>query len=129
MTATATQLTYMKRNLLAIAGFIFLAIGAIGVVVPLLPTTPFLIVAAACLSKGSVRVHDWLIHSSIWGPLLLDWERDGVISIRAKIMSTLLMVAFSSYPLTMMDFSVYLKGAAVLSIIVALAFIWTRASR
>lgn len=118
----------MKRYLLALAGFLFLAIGAIGVVVPLLPTTPFLILAAACLSKGSVRVHDWLIHRSFWGPLLSDWESHGIIAMRAKRLSTLLMIGFASYPLAVMDFSVYLKGAAVLSIVAVLVFIWTRPS-
>ncbi|MBC8368701.1 MAG: YbaN family protein, partial [Planctomycetes bacterium] len=118
----------VKGKLFALAGFTFLAIAAIGVVVPLLPTTPFLIVAAACLSKGSVRVHDWLINRSLWGPLLLDWERDGIIRMRSKVVATLLIITFASYPLLVMAFADYLKLAAVVSIAAILLFIWTRPS-
>ncbi|MDP6963492.1 MAG: YbaN family protein [Planctomycetota bacterium] len=110
------------------AGIISLVLAALGVLLPLLPTTPFILLAAACLSKGSQRVHDWLVHQSLWGPILTSWERDGVISVKTKITATLLIMLFSSYPLIAMDFSVYLKSAAVVSFVTILTFIWTRPS-
>jgi uncharacterized membrane protein YbaN (DUF454 family) len=119
----------MKRKLFALAGCLFVAIAVIGVFVPLLPTTPFLLLAAACLNKGSARMHNWLVNHSIWGPTLSNWESNGVIDIRTKIIATVLMLSMSSYPLAVMDFSIYIKAMAALSIVLILAFIWTRPSK
>ena len=118
----------MKRKLFALAGCLFVAIAVIGVFVPLLPTTPFLLLAAACLSKGSARMHDWLVNHALWGPTLSNWESNGTIEMRTKIISTALILSMSSYPMAVMGFNVYIKAMAALSIALILAFIWTRPS-
>lgn len=62
------------RILLILAGLTTMAIGLIGVVVPLLPTTPFLLLSAACLARGAPRCHGWLLRLPVAGPALADYE-------------------------------------------------------
>ena len=60
------------------------AIGAVGLVVPLLPTTPFLLVAAFAFARSSVRLDRWLREHQSFGPLIENWHRDGSIDRNAK---------------------------------------------
>jgi len=69
----------------------FLLLGGIGVVLPLLPTTPFVLLAAACFAKSSPRMHGWLLHSELFGPLLLDWERNRCVSRKVKWLALFMM--------------------------------------
>jgi uncharacterized membrane protein YbaN (DUF454 family) len=118
-----------KRTILIISGFLSLAIGVVGIFVPLLPTTPFVLLAAFCFSKSSERLHHWLVHHPRLGPIISDWEQNGVIRLRIKIIATLTMVLLVSYPLLFMAFPILLKIIVVLSIVGVLIFIWTRPSR
>lgn len=70
-------------------GFLSLAAGIIGIVLPLLPTTPFLLLAAYCFARGSQRLHDWLVHHPRLGPPIHDWQKHGAISRRAKQLAML----------------------------------------
>ena len=119
----------MKRPLLLVLGWSTLICGVIGVFVPLLPTTPFLILSAACFSKSSKVMHDWLITHSIFGPILSDWEQNGTIALNIKVIATILIIGLASYPLLVMTFSLILKTVAIISIISVLGFIWTRPSK
>ncbi|MEM7706410.1 MAG: YbaN family protein [Pseudomonadota bacterium] len=65
-------------------GFTFVGIAMVGVVLPVLPTTPFLILAAACFARSSERWHAWLLRNQTFGPLIVAWERDRCIPRRAK---------------------------------------------
>ncbi len=76
-----------------LAGGAALLLGIIGIPLPLLPTTPFLILAAFCFSKGSDRLHDWLVNHPRFGPSIRDWRAHGAISRRAKVVSAIAMVA------------------------------------
>ena len=73
-----------SRRLWVIAGGIALGIGIVGIVIPLLPTTPFLILAAYCFSRGSRRLHDWLLNHRTLGPPIRDWREHRSISGKAK---------------------------------------------
>jgi hypothetical protein len=70
-------------------GLLCLGAGIIGIVLPLLPTTPFLLLAAFCFARGSQRLHDWLVHHPRLGPPIRDWQRHGAISRRAKQLAML----------------------------------------
>ena len=72
-------------------GLIFLLLGGIGVVLPLLPTTPFILLAAACFAKSSPRMHRWLLESELFGPMLRDWEKNRCISYKVKWLALLMM--------------------------------------
>lgn len=73
------------RLLWVIAGWTAFGFGLLGVVLPLLPTVPFMLLAAFCFARGSERFHDWLLNHSRFGPQIHDWHASGVIRPRAKI--------------------------------------------
>lgn len=58
---------------------------------PILPTTPLVLLAAACFARGSDRVHDWLLRNRMFGPLIERWQRTRSVSLRAKVMAILLL--------------------------------------
>ncbi len=68
-------------------------LGLIGLVLPVLPTTPFMLLAAACFAKSSPRLHGWLIHHPVFGPPIRDWQTQGAIRPKAKRMAVLAMGA------------------------------------
>jgi len=67
-----------------LAGLISVAIGAVGVVLPLLPTTPFLLIAAFAFARSSARLDNWLREHRSFGPLINNWYRDGSIDRKVK---------------------------------------------
>ena len=74
-------------------GLFFLLLGGIGVVLPLLPTTPFVLLAAACFARSSPRLHAWVLRSRLFGPLLRDWERNKCVSRKVKLLALIMMAA------------------------------------
>ncbi|CAK7260075.1 YbaN family protein [Shinella yambaruensis] len=81
------------RSIYMAAGLLMTAIGIVGVFLPLLPTTPFLLVAAWCFSRSSPRLERWLLNHGTLGPPLTNWRREGAISARAKTIAICLIVA------------------------------------
>lgn len=95
---TAVHASRTVRWLLWAAGSVSLALGLLGVLLPGLPTTPFVLLAAACYAKASPRLHSWLLNHRLTGPMLRDWERDHSLTRRNKAIavgSMLLMVSVS----------------------------------
>jgi uncharacterized membrane protein YbaN (DUF454 family) len=80
------------RWLLWLAGSVSLALGLIGVVLPGLPTTPFVLLAAACYAKASPRLHGWLLHHRFLGPMVRDWETNRSLTRRTKTIAQVSMV-------------------------------------
>jgi uncharacterized protein len=72
------------RLLWLFAGLVFLAVGAVGIILPLLPTTPFLLLAAYCFTHSSPRLHRWLHGHPTFGPLINNWNQYGSIDRHAK---------------------------------------------
>ena len=83
------------RILFLALGWLFVALGIIGAVLPVMPTTPFLLLAVACFARSSPRLEAWLMNHPKFGPSLRDWREKGAISLKAKIMAVSLMA--SSY--------------------------------
>jgi uncharacterized membrane protein YbaN (DUF454 family) len=91
------------RHALMALGFVMVALGMIGVLLPVMPTAPFLIVAAWAFSRSSERFHRWLYTHPHFGPPLLAWNRYGVIPVKAKILAVTGM--YSSLILVILFFS------------------------
>jgi uncharacterized membrane protein YbaN (DUF454 family) len=119
------MLAHAKRISLILLGLSSLALGAIGIFVPLLPTTPFLLVSAIAFANSSERLHQWLLDHNVFGPLIANWRRHGAISRPTKIVSILSMVAIILISLLMaVPTNVLVIQAVVLSI--SATFILTR---
>lgn len=67
-----------------ICGGLCLLLGVIGIVLPLLPTTPFVLLAAYCFSLGSARYEQWLLSHPRFGPMVRDWRSQRAVPLRAK---------------------------------------------
>ena len=79
------------NTLYIILGSISLTLGIIGIFLPLLPTTPFLLLTAALYFKGSPRLYHWLINHKHFGPYILNFREHKAIPLRAKIISVSLL--------------------------------------
>jgi uncharacterized protein len=119
---TALHPSRTVRVLLIIAGSISLALGLIGVFLPLLPTTPFVLLAAACYARASPRFHGWLLANRTFGPLIAEWEQHGSIPYRTKVVAVALMSVTFAISITLFVRPVWLKVALAI-IGVALA-VW-----
>lgn len=80
------------RWLLWLAGSVALVLGLIGVVLPGLPTTPFILLAAACYAKASPRLHGWVLNHRFLGPMVRDWETHRSLTRRSKTVAQVSMV-------------------------------------
>jgi uncharacterized membrane protein YbaN (DUF454 family) len=88
---TARSRSRPVRILFNIAGAIALALGLLGIFLPLLPTTPFVLLAAACFARGSERFHQWLLANPTFGPMVNEWERHRSLPYRTKLTAIVLM--------------------------------------
>lgn len=74
------------------AGWICTGLAVAGLVLPLVPTTPFLLLAAACFVRSSPRFHRWLLSNRSFGPLLEQWRRERTIPRAAKIKAYVVVI-------------------------------------
>ena len=81
----------LVRGLLLAAGVACVALGVVGIFLPLLPTTPFMLLAAACFARSSRRFHEWLLANRTFGPLILEWEKHRSLPRRTKLTAIVLM--------------------------------------
>jgi uncharacterized membrane protein YbaN (DUF454 family) len=81
-----------RRVLWLLGGVLSLVLGFIGVFLPLLPTTPFVLLAAFCFSRGSTRCEYWLLNHKLFGPMVRDWRASRAVPLRAKQLATVMMV-------------------------------------
>lgn len=81
----------LVRMLLWTLGSLALLLGVVGVFLPGLPTTPFVLVAAACYARASEPFYRWLIANPTFGPLIIEWRRHHSIPFRIKVIAIVLM--------------------------------------
>ena len=102
-----------------------LGLGLVGIVVPGLPTVPFVLLAAYAAARGSQRLHAWLLAHRQFGPMIRDWQSQGAVSRRAKRLATGMMAAcavvmFLTAPKAWMAAT----GTAIMAVVAA--WLWLR---
>jgi uncharacterized membrane protein YbaN (DUF454 family) len=115
-------------HLYLVLGLAFVILAFAGVFLPVLPTTPFLILAAACFTRSSPRLENWLLTHPNFGPALRAWRERGAVSWKAKLMALagvslgflLFWIEIKPGPLLMIS-----VGALVLA---GLVYVFTRPS-
>ena len=105
---------HIKRAVFATLGIVFFVTGLIGVFLPVLPTTPFMLLALWAFSNSSKRLHDYIWNHKKYGPMVRAWKQHGAIPKRAKISAILVMSASAT-------FMVFFSGAPLYGLIAALA--------
>ena len=81
----------LRQTLLVAAGLVALGLGLIGIVLPGLPTTPFVLLAAACFARASPRLHGWLTTHRYLGPMVRDWEANRSLPLHVKWIAITMM--------------------------------------
>ena len=119
---------FAYKGLLLSCGWICFAFGFIGAFIPLLPTTPFMLLAAYFFSKSSPRVHSWLTRLPYCGDAIIDWERNRVIRPRAKVLAVLVMAIVFTYSIFFSHLHLGLKILLVCIWMSCTGFILTRKS-
>lgn len=97
LTAPPSQRPRWQRVLWLLAGGLALLTGIVGIFLPLLPTTPFVLLAAFCFSRGSQRCETWLLQHPRFGPMVRDWRASRAVPLRAKQLATLMMTLGSAW--------------------------------
>ena len=77
----------VRKGLYFIFGTVFLVFGGVGIFLPILPTTPFLLLTAACYLKSSKRMNNWLLNHKLFGQYIKNYLEGKGISLRAKVIS------------------------------------------
>ena len=105
------------RTAYTIMGLALVGIGFVGVFVPVLPTTIFMILALFCFKKGSARLENWLLRNKVFGPTLRDWDKNHAIKRRTKVIAVTTMWVFAGA-------SIFIIGNVWVGLAVAAACAW-----
>ena len=107
-------------------GVVSLGLGAAGIVLPLLPTTPFLLLAAWAFAIGSERLHRRLLEHRRFGPAILEWRHHGRVPLKAKVLATLLLATSIGASIALALLPATLTILLVAFAAVLLAWLWSR---
>lgn len=99
----------VMRIFWVVLGSVSLALGVIGIFVPLLPTTPFLLLSAATYFRGSPRLYHWLLHHKYFGSYIRNLREERAIPLRAKILSITVMWLTIGHCVLLMGIPVWLR--------------------
>jgi uncharacterized membrane protein YbaN (DUF454 family) len=114
----------IKQKLLIIAGWFFVVLGAIGAILPLMPTTVFLIIALAIFSKSSPRFHQMLLNNKWFGADLRRWEQSKTISAQSKRKATGVIILSFALSIAILHGRLGLQLMLVVIALILLALIW-----
>ncbi len=119
----------IPRILYLIAGWLFVIVGVVGIYLPLLPTTPFLLLAAACFHRSSPKFHAWLVSHRVLGPPILDWQKNRVIRPQTKALACAMIAVSSFFFLTKPTIPIVGKCSYVIVITCVVGFLVSRKGR
>jgi uncharacterized membrane protein YbaN (DUF454 family) len=110
----------LLRVLLWLCGTLFLIVGIIGIALPGLPTTPFVLLSAACFVRASPRAHRWLLQHPSFGPTLRAWEEHRTISHRIRNVALLSMLLTGSFSVWFLAGRPWLQTLVAITIAIGL---------
>lgn len=93
----------VKKYLYVTLGFIAFGLGAIGVILPILPTTPFLLIASFCFAKGSDKFHNWFINTKIYKNHLESFVKERAMTLKEKVVLLSFVNLMLLFPLILID--------------------------
>lgn len=118
----------MMRHVYLVLGLLFVALGLVGAFLPVLPTTPFLILAAGCFARSSPRLEDWLLSHPHFGSSLRAWRERGAIPLRAKLLALVGMsIGFLLFWMASAPGPILMASVGAL-MLVGLVYVFTRPS-
>lgn len=113
----------MQRFLLLSLGWLAIVLGTLGIVLPLLPTTPFVLLAAWCFARSSPRFHHWLLWRSPFGRYLRHWQRHRAMPPGAKGRAILLIIITFAFSLWLVKLF-WLRLLLLVLLAILLLFMW-----
>ena len=114
----------IKKYLLILCGLISITLGIIGAVLPILPTTPFLILALACFANSSPRFHRMLLNNRWFGSALQQWEESRTITRASKLKAMILVVLTFSLSIGILHEKLQLQIGLLVIGSILLVFMW-----
>jgi len=123
--ALAVPLSALLRWVYLVLALLFLLLGVIGIFLPVLPTTPFILLSAWAAARSSPRLLAWLEEHTAFGPMIRDWRRGGVVRRRAKWMATGVMSASGIY-LLLSSHPRWAAGLAIACMTAVALWLWQR---
>lgn len=121
----AAPLSVLLRWVYLVLALLFLLLGVIGIFLPVLPTTPFILLSAWAAARSSPRLLAWLEEHTAFGPMIRDWRRGGVVRRRAKWVATGVMSASGAY-LLLSAHPRWAAGLAITCMTVVAVWLWRR---
>ena len=115
---------FLQNHLLVILGWLSTVVGIVGIILPILPTTPFLILALVFFSKSSPRFHQMLLNNDWFGPTLKQWEERKSISRKVKYKAILLIIITFLISIIVFDGRIHIQLMLVGIAMILLIFIW-----
>ena len=114
----------LQKKFMVGLGWFFILLSAIGVLLPILPTTPFLILALAIFANSSPKFHQMLLNNRWFGPLLKDWEDNKTVTRQIKVRATLLVLISFSFSIYLLQASWILQAMLMTIAVILLVYIW-----
>ncbi len=114
----------LRQTLLVAAGLVALGLGLIGIVLPGLPTTPFVLLAAACFARASPRLHRWLTNHRYLGPMVRDWEANRSLPLHVKWIAITMMGTMVLLSAWQFNGRAWLQGAVLALGLVGACVVW-----
>lgn len=113
------------RYLWITAGALCVALGMVGAVLPVLPTTPFMLLAAFCFARSSPRLHAWLLAHPTFGPVITRWQAHGAIAPKVKRVAVLTILGCFLFAV-FLGLKPWLLALQFCVLSAVALFIWTR---
>jgi len=113
----------MKKWIYLSCGIIFVTLGTIGIIIPLLPTTPFLLLAAACFLKSSDGTYQWLVNNRVYGKYISNYIEKKGVPVKIKVFSLVLLWSSIMFSLFYYDLNLWLKTFLIVVLITVSAHI------